>query len=380
MRPILFIPLCVSWLLLPSCKKKEVAAPVEMPPAHVTFSPARQETVSVTRELPGRFDAVRVAEVRARVAGILLKREFEEGADVKAGDVLFRIDPLPLEAALQSAKANLARANASVDQAENLAKRYRELVSARAVSRQQADDAESALTVAKADALAAQAQLDTATLNLGYATVTAPISGRTGTAVVTEGALVGQNEATLLTTIQQLDPIYFDFTQSGADMIAMKKAMAGKNDAKVTLLLEDGSEYQHAGKVLFAGTTVDETTGMVKLRAEFPNPDQELLPGMFARAKVIQAVHKNAITVPQRAVTRGMGGAGSVLVIDENDVVQPRTVQTSEIAGDNWVITSGLKPGERVVMEGHLKAKPGAKVIPEPFGEKPQASAAPAAK
>lgn len=352
-----------------------------MPPAHVTFLPAKQETVVITRELPGRMDAVRVAEVRARVPGILLKKTYVEGSDVKAGDVLFQIDPAPLEAALKSAEANVVRAEATVSQAETLAKRYRGLISARAISKQEADNAESALAVASADLAAARAQVTTASLNLGYATVTAPISGRAGISAVTEGALVGEGAATLLTTVQQLNPIYFDFTQSSGDMLAMKKAMAGKTAseaARVKLLTDDGGAYPHAGKILFADATVDESTGMVTLRAEFPNPDKDLLPGMFARASVAQAVLENAITVPQRAVTRAAGGAGSVMIIGEGDVIEPRMIQTSEIFGDKWVVISGLKAGERVLIEGHMKARPGAKVIPEPFAEKPATGEAPA--
>ena len=336
-----------------------------MPPAAVSFVPAAVETVTITRDLPGRIDALRVAEIRARVSGILLKKTFDEGADVKAGDVLFQIDPAPLQAAHDSAAANLARAEANSKQSENQATRFRELVAVNAVSKQDADNSESALTIAAAEILAAKAALATAQLNLDYATVTAPISGRIGKAQVTEGALVGQGNATLLAIIQQLDPIYFDFTQSSSDLIALKKSGATQN--KATLLLEDGSEYEYPGHILFSEAFVDETTGMVALRAEFPNPKRDLLPGMFARARVIQAVRENVITIPQRALTRGAGGGGNVMVIDESNHAQPRMVQTGEMTGDKWVVTSGLKAGERVIMEGLLKARPGASVVPEPF-------------
>ncbi|MES2437695.1 MAG: efflux RND transporter periplasmic adaptor subunit [Verrucomicrobiota bacterium] len=365
MRPILFLPLSLIWLLMPSCGKKAAAKPPQMPPAAVTFVPASTETVTITRDLPGRIDAVRVAEVRARVAGILLKKTFQEGAEVKAGDVLFQIDPAPLEAARDSAEANFARADANAKQADNDARRFRELVAVNAVSKQDADNSESAVAVASAELLAAKAQRATAELNLGYATVTAPISGRTGKAQVTEGALVGQNDATLLAVIQQLDPIYFDFTQSSTDLIALKKA--GSDESKVTLLLEDGTEYEHPGRLLFSEASVDQTTGMVTLRAEFPNPKTYLLPGMFARARVVQAVKEDVVTVPQRAVSRGAGGAGTVMVIDETNHAQARIIQTAEGVGDKWVVASGLKAGERVMMEGHLKARPGAPVVPEPY-------------
>jgi len=348
-----------------------------MPPAAVTFLPAATETVSITRELPGRIDAIRVAEVRARIPGILLEKTFEEGVDVKAGDVLFKIDPLPLEAAKENAAAALARAEANLSQAETQLARYKSLVSSNAVSKQQFDDAESAVKVATAERKAATAALKTAELNLAYATVTAPISGRVGKAQVTEGALVGEGEATRLAVIQQLDPIYFDFTQSSADLIKLRRAMsngeisqvdAGK--AKATLLLEDGSEYPLPGKILFSEASVDESTGMVSLRAEFPNPDKVLLPGMFARGRVVQAIRENVVTVPQRAVTRQQGGMGSVMVVDENNVAQARLIQTDNAVGDKWVVTSGLKAGEKVIIEGLLKARPGAPVVPEPFAPK----------
>ncbi len=365
MRPILFLPLSVIWLCLPSCGKKANAKPMEMPPAAVTFVPAVTETVTITRDLPGRIDAQRVAEIRARVTGILLKRVFEEGAEVKAGDVLFQIDPAPLQAAHDSAAANLARAEANAQQADNHVARFRELVAVNAVSKQDADNAESAVTIAAAEILAAKASLATAKLNLGYATVTAPIAGRIGKAQVTEGALVGQGDATRLAVITQLDPIYFDFTQSSADLILLKNAKS--DQSKVTLLLENGQAYEHPGRLLFSEVSVDQTTGMVSLRAEFPNPQHDLLPGMFARARVIQGVRENAITIPQRAVTRGAGGAGSILIVDDTNHAQVRMVQTGELFGDKWIVTSGLSAGERVIMEGHMKAKPGALVVPEPF-------------
>ncbi len=365
MRPILFLPLSLIWLLTPGCGKKVAPAPPQMPPASVTFVPATSETVTITRDLPGRIDALRVAEIRARVSGILLKRVFKEGADVNAGDVLFLIDPAPLESARDSAAANLAKAEATAKQADNQVKRFRELVAVHAVSQQDADNAESAVSISDAEILAAKAASATAVLNLSYATVTAPIPGRIGKAEVTEGALVGQGDATRLAVIQQLDPIYFDFTQSSGDLLAMKKA--GPDQNKVTLLLEDGSDYGTPGKILFSEAAVDPSTGMVSLRAEFPNPKHDLLPGMFARARVVQAVRENAITVPQRALTRAAGGAGSVMIVDDSNNAQLRMVETGDVVGDKWVITSGLKAGERVIMEGLLKARPGASVVPGPF-------------
>ena len=375
MRPIFFLPL-TPLLLLSSCQKK-AAAPPQMPPAAVTFVQAATETVSITRELPGRIDAIRTAEVRARVSGILLEKTYQEGADVKAGDVLFKIDPAPLEAVKENAAAALARAEANLHQSETQLTRYQSLISTNAISKQNFDNAESAVQVASAELKAAAAALKTAELNLGYATVTAPISGRVGRASVTEGALVGENDATLLATIQQQDPIYFDFTQSSTDMIALKRAMKNgeisevePGKAAVKLLLEDGSEYGPAGKILFSEATVDETTGMISLRAEFPNPELVLLPGMFARVRVIQAVRENVVTVPQRAVTRGQGGKGTVMVVDDTNHAQLRMIETDNAFGDRWVVTSGLKAGEKVIIEGLLKARPGAPVVPEPFAPK----------
>jgi len=370
MRSTLFLPFFLIWLL-PACGKKETAGPPPMPPAAVTFVPVSSETVHITRELPGRIEALRVAEVRARVSGILLEKSFVEGGEVTAGQVLFKIDPAPMEAARDSAWAALARANASLKKAENESKRFLELIESDAVSQLQVQTAESTLQVSNAEVLSAKAALKTAELNLGYATVTAPIAGRIGMAQVTEGALVSQNDATRLAVIQQLDPIHFDFTQSNNDLVALKNAMAtpktGTVQDKLTLLLDDGREYPHAGKILFSEASVDPTTAMVTLRAEFPNPEGELLPGMFARARALQTILKNAVTVPQRAVTRAAGGAGSVLVIDESNHAQLRMVRTSEMVADKWVITSGLMPGDKVIVEGHLKVRPGAPVIPEPF-------------
>ena len=363
MRPILFLPLSILWLFLPNCSKKPAPKPREVPPAQVTFVVAVSETVTLTKQLPGRIEAVRVAEIRARVAGILVKRTFDEGAEVKVGDILFQIDPAPLRAANDSAAANFARAEANAKRAQNQYDRFRELVAVRAVSQQDADNSETAMAVANAEVLAAKAEVTTSELNLSYATVTAPISGRIGKAAVTEGALVGQGVATLLATIQQLEPIYFDFTQPSADLIALKNA--GSSRSEVALLLDDGGEYTFPGRMLFSEASVDQTTGMVSLRAEFPNSKRDLLPGMFARARVVQAVQENRVTIPQRAVTRAAGGKGSVLIVDDTNHTQLRTVETGEVFGEKWVVTSGLEGGERVVMEGHLKAPPGTSVVPE---------------
>jgi membrane fusion protein (multidrug efflux system) len=339
------------------------------PPPEVSVVTVTSEPLPVTTELPGRIDAVRTAEVRARVAGILLKEVYREGSDVKAGDVLFQIDPAPLQASYDSAKAALAKAEANVKQAQAQADRDHVLVNIHAVSQQEYDTAVSAAAQGNADILTAKAALETASLNLGYATVTAPISGRIGKALVTEGALVGQNEATELAVIQQLNPIYFDFTQSSVDkeLADGQLASLAPGAAKVTLLLEDGSVYPQIGKLLFSDITVDPTTGMITLRAEFPNPDGLLLPGMFGRAQLEQAVNTQGITVSQRAVTRGADGTATVLVVTSDNKVEVRAVKADTALGDQWVITQGLKAGERVIVEGLQKVQPGATVNAVPF-------------
>lgn len=344
-----------------------------MPPSEVSIVTIAPERIAVTNELPGRLEATRIAEVRARVAGIILKRKFREGSEVKAGDVLFQIDPAPFKAAYDSAQATLAKAQATQTQATLKAQRYKPLVEANAISKQDYDDAFATQKQSEADVASAKAALQTASLNLGYATVTAPISGRIGRALVTEGALVGQSDTTQLATIQQLDPIYVNLTQSSTDLLKLQQAMAsgqlktvGQGKAKVTLVTDDGRPYPLAGKLLFSDITVDSTTGAVSIRAEFPNPDRALLPGMYVRAKLEQAINEAAIIVPQQAVVRDLNGS-SVLVVGEGDKVAARPVKTGAAQGDNWIVTDGLKAGDRVIVEGLQKTKPGAPVKPVPW-------------
>ena len=343
------------------------------PPPEVAIVTVTAESMSMTSDLPGRIEAVRVAQVRARVPGILLQRLFTEGAEVKAGEVLFQIDPAPLQAAYSSAKATLAKAEAGLKQTQAKADRYKVLVEYNAVSKQDYGDAVAAALQGEADVLAGKAAVETAGLNLGYAKVTAPISGRIGKAMVTEGALVGQNEATELAVIQQLDPIYLDLTQSSTDVLRLRRAMeSGRlksiapGEAKVTLLLEDGTVYPHPGKLLFSDITVDPTTGMITLRAEFPNADRWLLPGMFARGRLEQAVDSEALAVPQRGVAWGPGGAATVMVVKPDNTVEVRSVKAETAVGDKWLVSSGLKAGERVIVEGTLKVRPAMTVKPVP--------------
>jgi membrane fusion protein, multidrug efflux system len=365
---------------LPSAQAQGTGTPPPPEVAVVTIAPER---IVIATELPGRLESTRVAQVRARVPGIVLKRVFREGSDVKAGDVLFRIDPAPYQASVNSAQAVLAKAEANLAQATLKAQRYKPLVETNAISKQEYDDALTAQKQAAADVASAKAARDTARLNLGYATVTAPISGRIGRAQVTEGALVGQGEATPLATIQQLDPIFVNLTQSSSDMMRLQQAMAngqlksmGKGNAKVTLVAEDGRTYGQAGKLLFSDVSVDEATGSVTLRAEFPNPERTLLPGMYARARLEQAVNEQAITVPQQAVQRTPDGA-SVMVVAADGKVAAQPIQTGTAQGNKWVVTQGLKNGDRVIVEGLQKAKPGATVKPVPWNA-PANAAAPA--
>ncbi|MEI8234040.1 MAG: efflux RND transporter periplasmic adaptor subunit [Verrucomicrobiota bacterium] len=351
------------------------AAKPTMPAPQVGVVTVKAESVAVTTELPGRIATVRTAEVRARATGILLKRLFTEGSDVKADDLLFQIDEAPLQASLNSAQATLAKAEANLKQAQAKANRYKALVAINAVSKQDYDEAVATAGQGEADVLTGKAAVETAQLNLGYAKVTAPISGRIGKAKVTEGALVTAAEATQLATIQQLDPIYFDFTQSSTEMLRLKRELeaghlksVAPGQAKVTLLLEDGSPYPLEGKLIFSDVTVDPTTGMVTLRAEFPNPEGLLLPGMFARAKLEQAVDKGAITVLQRAVARNPDGTGTVFVVAPGNKVEPRIVRTANAIGNKWLVTSGLQSGDVVILEGLQKIRPGGTVVPVPFG------------
>ena len=376
--PILLLGVILTGVT--GCRRNQNAGPLAGPPGaamrpvEVGVVTILAETTTVTTELPGRVNAVRVAEVRARATGILLKRLFEEGADVSSGDVLFEIDPAPLQAGYDSAKANLAKTEAARNQAQAKATRYRALVGIKAISQQEYDDANAAALQSEAEVLVANAAAETAALDLGYAKVTAPISGHIGKALVTEGAFVSASEATQLAVIQQVDPIYVNFTQASADVLKLRRALeAGKlhsvapDAAKVSLQLEDGSIYAHTGKLLFSDISVDETTGSVTLRAEFPNPDKWLLPGMFVRGQIEQAVDQQAITVPQRAVTRNATGSATTLVVNDRNQVESRMIQVDAVSGNRWIVTDGLKAGERVIVEGLQRAVAGSTVIPVPF-------------
>lgn len=375
-------------LLLVGCGASEApqAAPAGggMPPPEVGVVTVAPTDVGLVTELPGRLEASRVAQVRARAAGILQERLFREGSDVKAGQALFRIDAAPYAAAVQSAEASLARAEASLTQAAALARRYKPLVAENAISEQEYANAEAAEKAAAADVAVARAALQTARINLGYASVTAPIAGRIGRSLVTEGALVGQGEATPLAVIQQVDPMYVNFTQSAAEVLALRRAMqagqlkaAGNDAASVRLVLEDGSDYPQEGKLLFSDLTVDATTGQITLRAEVPNPNGALLPGLYVRVRVEQATAGNAVLLPQQAVTRTAQG-DSVRVVDAEGKVSTRSIQIGGQQNGQWVVRDGLQAGEQVMVDGFQKIQmmpPGAPVKAVPW--KPEGVAAP---
>lgn len=348
-------------------------------PKEVEAVAVKAESFTVVDELPGRIEPVRVAQVRARVAGIVLTRNFEEGADVRAGAVLFQIDPAPFKAALSKAQGDLARTEATLFETQARVKRYESLVEIEAVSRQTFDTARSALQNAAAAKKSAQADVETARLDLGYATVRAPISGRIGRAMVTEGALVGQGETTLLATIQQLDPVYADFTQPVADALQMRAAiqegrlLKGGEDA--LSLSVDGTDYQSSGTLLFTDVAVDRTTGQVSLRARFANPKGVLLPGMYVRVRTPQRVDANAILVPQRAVQRSSDGAARVLVIAQDGTAEARPVKTGAMQDSRWQITEGLKEGEQVIIGNMTGLNPGDKVVPKSPSAQQQAKA-----
>lgn len=376
----------IAGLAMTACGDKQgAAAPnaaAQAQPPEVGVVTVKLGSVPLMADLPGRLEAFRTAQVRARAAGILQKRVFTEGSDVKAGQALFQIDNTPYQAGLQSAQASLAQAEANLVQASATARRYKPLVEANAISKQDYDAAIASEKAALAQVAAAKAGVTNASLNLGYASVTAPISGRIGRALVTEGALVGQGEATQLATIQQINPLYVNLTQSSSEILRMREALAsgklsrdGSNAAKVRIYSDDGKEYAHAGRMLFTDLTVDQSTGQVSVRAELPNPDGMLLPGMYVRVRLEQALVDNALLLPQQAVTRNEKG-NFVMIVAADGSVAPRPVEINGSQGSQWIVTNGLKDGEQVLVDGIIKVGMGAKkVTPVPW----QGNAKPAA-
>lgn len=356
--------------VLAGCNGGKAPAGPQGPPEVGVLTLATR-TVGIVDELPGRTVAYRVAEVRPQVSGIVQKRLFAEGGEVSAGEQLYQIDPSSYSAALRSADAALQRAQANREKAKLLQDRYGPLRENNLVSQQAYDDAVTGFSAAEADVAAAKAQVESARINVVYCQVLAPIAGRIGRTLVTEGALVTSQQSTPLATVQQLDPIYVDITQSSVEMLKLQRAVASgdlqrdeKNEAEVSLTLEDGSDYREHGKLQFAEVSVDPSTGAVVLRALFPNPQRELLPGMFVRAQLTQAMKSEALLVPQRGVTRNQRGDAVVLVVGDDNRVAERMVTTARVIGNDWLIDTGLSAGERVILDGLQKVRPGSEVKP----------------
>lgn len=367
----------------PTAAPTPAAAPPRTEVGVITVQPRKLE---IKEELPGRTSAYRVAEVRPQVSGIIVKRLFEEGSEVKAGQPLYQIDPATYKAATALARADLAKAEAGLKAARLKANRYTSLVRTDTVSRQAYDDAIAAVEQGEAGVAAAKAALDAARINLDYTQVASPISGRIGKSAVTEGALVTANQTTALATVTQLDPIYVDVTQSSLQLLKLRKAIAegrlkdvADGEAPVTLLMEDGHAYPETGRLQFSEVTVEESTGSVRLRAVFANPREDLLPGLFVRAVIRQAEMDGALLVPQRAVQRDAGGGTTVWLVSSEGKVVPQAVTVGQAVGGEWLVEAGLAAGDVVVVEGFQKTRPGALVKAVPLGGSAAQAAAPAA-
>ncbi|MEX2629738.1 MAG: efflux RND transporter periplasmic adaptor subunit [Tistlia sp.] len=369
-----FAALAAAALLLGACEREDAAnaQPAPPPPPQVGFTVLQPQTVALTAELPGRTVAYRSAEVRPQVDGIIQQRLFEEGATVEAGQPLYQIDPAVYQAAVKAAEAALARAQASFESSSTRVRRYRELVGRNAVSQQDYDDMLATQAEDAADVASAEAQLERARIDLEYTVVSAPISGRIGRSAITEGALVTANQADALARITQLDPIYVDLTQSSGELMRTRRAIeagaisvSAEGEAPVELILEEGGgTYAHEGRVQFSEVLVNETTGTVSLRAVFPNPERELLPGLFVRAVISQGEARDAFLVPQPALARGGDGQAYVWVIGEDDTVTQRPVTVRRAVGGAWLIGEGLAAGERLVVDGLQRVQPDSKVTP----------------
>ena len=366
-------------LMLTACGQSKQGGGPQGGTPEVTVVTLQPERVPIITELPGRISPYLIAEVRPQVGGIIQKRFFTEGSDVKAGEILYQIDPATYEAAYSAARASLARSEANVVSIRNRVERYKELVAINAVSQQEYDDATATLKQSEADIQVNKAAADTAQINLAYTRVTAPITGRIGKSNVTVGALVTASQPTPLTTIQQLDPIYVDATQSSANLLQLKRHIAsgrikgdGPNQTRVRLLLEDGTPYPLEGSLKFSDVTVDASTGSFILRMVFPNPKNTLLPGMYARTLVQEGIVENAILAPQQGVSRDPKGNPVAMVIDKESKVELRMITVDRAIGDKWLITSGLTAGDTLIVEGTQKVRPGipVKAVPVNTGNK----------
>lgn len=366
--------LALGCVVLTSCGQPQAAgegAPAD--PPEVGVVEVQPQKVALTTELAGRTSAYMVSEVRPQVGGIIQKRLFTEGGDVAAGQPLYQIDPATYQAAFESAKASMAKAEANLASTRSKASRYEELVAIKAVSQQDNDDAQAALKQGLADVAATKAAVETARINLAYTKVAAPIAGRIGRSTVTPGALVTASQQSALATVQQLDPIYVDVTQSSAELLRLKRDLtsgklkkAGAAQAAVKLVLEDGSAYPLTGKLQFSDVTVDQGTGTIMLRAVFPNPKGDLLPGMYVRTVLEEGVDEQAILAPQQGVSRDTKGNPTAMVVGADSKVEQRTLKTSRVMGDKWLISEGLKAGDKLIIDGLQKIRPGMPVKPVP--------------
>jgi membrane fusion protein (multidrug efflux system) len=369
------VALVLLALALAACGPKPQAGPDPNAPADVGVVVARTEPVTLTAELSGRTSAVLVSEVRPQVSGVIKARLFQEGSYVRAGQPLYQIDPATYRASLNSAAAGLAQAQAANTSAKLKADRYKDLVAIHAVSHQDNDDAQAAAQSAAANVQAQRAAVEQARINLGYTRVLAPISGRIGKSSVTPGALVTASQATALATVQNLDRVYVDVTQSASDLLKLRRDMAagtlgGPSSAQVQLILEDGSTYPIPGTLAFSDITVDPGTGSIGLRAVFPNPNGSLLPGLYVRARMSKGIATAGMLIPQAAVSRDPKGQATVFVVGAGGKAELRPITVSQTVGDKWLVTGGLKPGDRVIVEGLQKVRPGGAVKPAPLGAK----------
>ncbi len=367
LTPLAVVLMLSGSLALTGCDdKQDQQGGQQMPEVGVVT--LKTEPLQITTELPGRTVAYRIAEVRPQVSGIILKRNFVEGSDIEAGVSLYQIDPATYQATYDSAKGDLAKAQAAANIAELTVKRYQKLLGTQYISKQEYDQALADAQQATAAVVAAKAAVETARINLAYTKVTSPISGRIGKSSVTEGALVQNGQASALATVQQLDPIYVDVTQSSNDFLRLKQELANgslkqeNGKAKVDLVTSDGIKFPQSGTLEFSDVTVDQTTGSITLRAIFPNPDHTLLPGMFVHARLQEGTKPTALLVPQQGVTRTPRGDATVLVVGADNKVETRQIVASQAIGDKWLVTDGLKAGDRVVVSGLQKVRPGAQV------------------
>ncbi|EBU0559522.1 multidrug efflux RND transporter periplasmic adaptor subunit AcrA [Salmonella enterica] len=367
LTPLAVVLMLSGSLALTGCDDKQNQQGGQQMP-EVGVVTLKTEPLQITTELPGRTVAYRIAEVRPQVSGIILKRNFVEGSDIEAGVSLYQIDPATHQATYDSAKGDLAKAQAAANIAELTVKRYQKLLGTQYISKQEYDQALADAQQATAAVVAAKAAVETARINLAYTKVTSPISGRIGKSSVTEGALVQNGQASALATVQQLDPIYVDVTQSSNDFLRLKQELANgslkqeNGKAKVDLVTSDGIKFPQSGTLEFSDVTVDQTTGSITLRAIFPNPDHTLLPGMFVRARLQEGTKPTALLVPQQGVTRTPRGDATVLVVGADNKVETRQIVASQAIGDKWLVTDGLKAGDRVVVSGLQKVRPGAQV------------------